>query len=107
LVILFIFILNFIPLPGFPSSKLLSPPSFPLLLWGSSSTHLPSLPHCTSVFLHWGIKLPQDQECPLPLMPDKAILCYICSWSYVPPIRSGNWIEVCSSEGIRNWGFSH
>jgi hypothetical protein len=30
---------------------------------------------------HWGIKHPQDQGLLLSLMPDKAILCYICSWS--------------------------
>jgi hypothetical protein len=31
-----------------------------------------------------GIKPPQDQEPPLPLMPDKAVLCYICSGSHGP-----------------------
>lgn len=29
-----------------------------------------------------GIKPSQDQVPPLPQMPDKAILCYICSWSH-------------------------
>ena len=37
--------------------------------------------HCSGIRLQWGIKPPQDQGPPLPLMPDKAILCYICSWS--------------------------
>ena len=32
--------------------------------------------------LHWGIKPLQDQG-PLPLMCDKAIVCYICIWSHV------------------------
>ena len=32
--------------------------------------------------LCWGIKLAYYQRPPLPLMPDKAILCYICSWSH-------------------------
>jgi hypothetical protein len=39
-------------------------------------------PHCPSIPLCWGIKPPQDQRPPLSLMPDKAILCYICSWSH-------------------------
>jgi hypothetical protein len=39
------------------------------------------LPHCSSIPLCWGIKPPQDQGQPLPLMSDKAILCYICIWS--------------------------
>jgi len=34
-------------------------------------TH-PLLPHCPSIPLHWGIKPSQNQESPLPLMPDKA-----------------------------------
>ena len=29
-----------------------------------------------------GLELPQDQGSTLPLMAGKAILCYICSWSY-------------------------
>ena len=39
-------------------------------------------PNCPSSFLYWGIQPSQDQEPPLPLMSDKAILCYICSWSH-------------------------
>ena len=37
---------------------------------------------CSSIPLHWGIKPSEDQGSLLPLMPDKAILCYICSWSH-------------------------
>jgi hypothetical protein len=40
------------------------------------------LPHHSSISLHWGIKPPQDQGPPLPLMSDKAIFCYICIWSH-------------------------
>ena len=40
-------------------------------------------PHCSSIPLCWGIVSPQDQEPLFPLMPDKAILCYKCSWSHV------------------------
>jgi len=39
-------------------------------------TYHPGIP------LHWGIKTSQDQGPLHPLMLDKAILCYICSWSY-------------------------
>jgi hypothetical protein len=35
------------------------------------------------ISLHWGIEPSQDQGPLLPPMPDKAILCYICSWSHV------------------------
>jgi hypothetical protein len=44
--------------------------------------HPPVLPHPSSIPLCCGNKPPQDQGLPLPLMPDKAILCYICSWSH-------------------------
>jgi hypothetical protein len=44
-------------------------------------TH-PFPPHRTNILLYWGIKPPQDQGPPLPLMRDKAILCCICSWSH-------------------------
>jgi hypothetical protein len=43
-------------------------------------THL-LLPHSSSITLHRGIKPPQDQGPPLPLISDKAILCYLCIWS--------------------------
>ena len=32
--------------------------------------------------LHWGIEPAQDQGPLLPLMSNKAILCYICGWSH-------------------------
>ena len=72
------------PLPDFPSAK---PPSHPphlLLLWGCSLIHLthPLRPHRPGIPPRWSIKPPQDQGPGLSLMPDKAILCYICSWSY-------------------------
>ena len=40
--------------------------------------------HCSSIPLCWGIKPPQDQGPPLPLISDKVILCYIYSWSHGP-----------------------
>jgi hypothetical protein len=38
------------------------------------------VPQCPSIHLCWAIKPPQDHGSPLPVMPDKALLCYICSW---------------------------
>jgi hypothetical protein len=39
----------------------------------------PLPPHCPCTTIHWGIEPSQDQGPLHPLMPDKAILCYICS----------------------------
>lgn len=57
------------PIPPLSASirLLLHPPTHPLL------PHLPSIP------LHLGIKPSQDQGPLLPLMPDNAILCYMCA----------------------------
>jgi hypothetical protein len=41
----------------------------------------PTHSHCPGITLHWGIQPSQDQV-PLLLMPDKDILCYICSWGH-------------------------
>jgi len=40
----------------------------------------PLSPQCPGISLHWGNEPSQDQG--LLWMPDKAILCYICSWSH-------------------------
>jgi hypothetical protein len=48
----------------------------PYLYEGAPPPSNPLLPHCPS------IKPPEDQGSPIPLMPDKAILCYIYSWSH-------------------------
>ena len=56
--------------PSLSSMRVLPhPPTHPLL-------------HCPSILLRWGIKPPQDQGHLLPLMLNKAIFCYICSWSH-------------------------
>jgi hypothetical protein len=68
-------------LSTFLVSPLQTPYTFPLLLWGYSPTYLP-LPHHPSNPLHWNTKPSQDQRPFLPLMSDKAILWYICSWSH-------------------------
>ena len=69
------------PLPSFPSANPVPFPS-PCFFEGVPSPIHPLLPHCPSIPLCWGIKPPQHQGPPLPLMPNKAILCYICSWSH-------------------------
>ena len=43
---------------------------------------LPHPPHSSSILLYWDIKSPQYQGLLLPLMSDKAILCYLCIWSH-------------------------
>ena len=61
--------------------QMLSPsPSFPSR---NPQSYLPYLyedalpPPRPSISLHWGIEPSWDQGSPLPLMPDKAILCYM------------------------------
>jgi hypothetical protein len=77
------YLFTFQMLSSFPISSPQSPipSSLPLLLWECSHTHLLP-PYCPGITLHWGIKPSQDQGSLLPLMPDKAILCYICNWSH-------------------------
>ena len=85
LIIPFVYISNNISLPGYPSTATPShPPSSPspLPLWGCSLPTHRFLPHSSSIPLSWGIKPPQAQGLPLPLMSDKAILCYICICSH-------------------------
>jgi hypothetical protein len=77
--ILCIFISNVIPFPGFSCGISLFHSPSPCFYEGAPhppTTHSPGIP------LHWGIKPSQDQEALLLLMPDNAILCYICRWSH-------------------------
>jgi hypothetical protein len=43
------------------------------------------MPQWPRIPLSWVIMPPQDQGAPIPVMPDKANLCYISSWSAPPP----------------------
>jgi hypothetical protein len=71
---------KFYPPSQYPLQNTPSRTPFPCLHEGTSMpTHL-LLPHCPSITLHWGNNPLQDQGLPLPLMRDKAILCYLCSW---------------------------
>jgi hypothetical protein len=67
-----------------PSQFLLHKPPFqpsPCFYEGTPPPTHPLLPYCPSIPLHWGIDSLQDQEPPIPLMPD-ANLCHTCSWSH-------------------------
>jgi hypothetical protein len=59
------------PIPSPPASlRVFPPPTHPL------QPPRPGIP------LHWGTKPSQDQGPLIPLMSNKTILCYICSWSH-------------------------
>ena len=77
-----IFYLHFkcCPLSWFPLHK--PPIPFPLPPATMRVFPHPLLPHRPGIPLHWDIEPTQDQGPPLLLMPDKAILCYICIWSH-------------------------
>ena len=68
-------------IPYNPPSQPLSAPFFCLYEDAPLLTH-PLLSHHSSIPLCWDIKPPQDQGPAIPMMPNKAILCYICIWSY-------------------------
>jgi hypothetical protein len=53
----------------------------PCLYEGALSHAHSLLSQHPNIPLPWVIKPPQDQRAPLPVMPDNAILCYICSSS--------------------------
>jgi hypothetical protein len=74
--ILYIYTSNVIPISSFPSGN-----PHPILPPPASMRVLPHPPPRLST-LHWDIEPSQDQGSLLPLMPDKAILCYICSWNH-------------------------
>jgi hypothetical protein len=103
--IIIIFLLNFIgyficlhfkcyPLSWLPLQKPPIPTSLPLLLWWCSPTHLPtpvSPPWHSSTLGHQAFPGPIPL---LPLMSDKAILCYICCWSHGSlHVHSGWWFS--------------
>jgi hypothetical protein len=66
-------------LSQFSLQKLPIPSSLPLLLLGFSPTYLLP-PHSPGIPLCWGTEPSQDQGPLLPLISNKAILCY--SWSH-------------------------
>jgi hypothetical protein len=100
------------PLSWFTPQKLPIPSPFLLLLWGCAPTepHTPvSSPSHSSTLGHRAFTEPL-----LPLLPEKAILCYICGWSHgslhvyslvggLVPGSSGGLVGwCCSSYGVVN-----
>jgi len=69
-----------------PIHKLPIPSSHPVILWGCfpNTTSHPFPPSHPDIPLHWGTEPWQDQGLLLPLMPNKAVLCYIWGWSHGP-----------------------
>jgi hypothetical protein len=65
---------NVIPFPNSPLKLPIPSPPPPYFYKSAPCPHTP---------LHFGIEPSQDQGPLLPLMSDKAILCYICSWSHL------------------------
>ena len=100
LVILFVSISNVIP--SFPSIcpySLLSP----LFLYeGAPPPAHPLLLQCPSVILSWIIKPQKGKGAHLPVVPDKASLCYIPSWSHGFPLCTFGW--WFSLESLAEWG---
>ena len=85
-----VYIFTFQMLSPFPN-----PIPSPWLYEGAPPLAYPFLPQCHSIPLPWVIKTPYDQGAPIPVMPDKAILCYISSWSHgFPPLMCTLWLVV-------------
>ena len=82
LVVLFIYISNVISFPWFSSTNPLSHHTWPCFYDVFSQPTYPQLAHHSSILLCRVIKPSQDQEPPLPFMPDKLILWYLCNWSH-------------------------
>jgi hypothetical protein len=70
-----------IPPSALETSYPIPPPPASMRVYPHLPTH-PLLPPCPHIPLHWGIESSQDQGPLLPLMFDKAILCYIYCWSH-------------------------
>jgi hypothetical protein len=84
LIILFIYISN---VGSLPSLHYANTPSNSLhFAYKRLLPHLPTHFHLTPLASPFAgtKKCPQDQAPILPLIPDKPILCYLCSWSHGP-----------------------
>ena len=61
-------------------------------------------PYCPNFFLRNGVKPSRNLVPPLPLMQDKATLCYICSWSHGSlHMYSLVGVLVPGSSGVSGW----
>jgi hypothetical protein len=85
---------------------IIKPLSLSLSLSLSHLTHTHTHTHThtlqpSSTPLLWGIKPPQDQVCLLSLMPDEAILYYMCSRSHVYSVVGGLVPGSLGGKGVR------
>ena len=78
----FIYFSNIIPFSGLPSKNSLSTPSSPCFYDCAHQHSHPLPPPHPGIPLHWAMEPSQDQKPLLPLMSNKAILCYKNSWSH-------------------------
>jgi hypothetical protein len=74
-----LFTFKYSPLSLCSPGKPLIPSTFPLRYEGVHTPIPDSLPLNS---LYWSIEPSKDQGPLLPLMPNKVILCFICSWSH-------------------------
>jgi hypothetical protein len=70
------------PFPTPPETPYPIPPSPASMGVFPHPATYPLPPPCPHISLHWGIEPSQDQGFLLPLMTNKAILCYINIWSH-------------------------
>ena len=78
------------PLAQSPSVNPLShPPPFASMRVFPHPPSLPLPPPHLGIFLNWGIEPSQEQGPLLPLVTNKAILCYIYGWSHVYSLVGG------------------
>jgi hypothetical protein len=106
LAILIIYISNVIPFPSFPSRNTypIHPLPASMRVLSQPPTHPPTpllLPSHPGILVHWGIEPSQDQGPLLPIMSDKIILCYICSWS--PGSLHVYFLVDGLSSGVSGW----
>ena len=86
--------------PSNPHSK--SPPFW--FYEGVCPPMHPLPPYCSNFFLSNGTKPSQNLVPPLPLMPDKPPLCYICCWSHGSLyVYSLVGVFVPVSSGVSSW----
>ena len=92
--IFFIYISNVNPFPSPPKGNPLFHQPSSCFYEGVPPPTYPLLPPHPGIPLHWDIEPSQDQRPLLPLMPNKAILYYICSLSHgLLHVYSGWWFS--------------
>jgi len=100
------------PFPVSPPEPLSPTPPSPYFYEDAPPPIYPRPLHGPGIPLYWGIEPSEDQGPLLPLMPNNAVLCYICRWSHGSlHVYSGWWfspwelwggglVGCCSSYGV-------